>query len=376
MRYLPFSAAGATDPFLARAAALAVRAEGRTAPNPLVGCVITSGDHIVGEGFHHRAGEPHAEVLALASAGPAARGGHAFVTLEPCAHHGKTPPCADALIAAGITHVTIGMADPHRIAAGGADRLRAAGIHVSFADDPAPFEALNEGWLNRVRTGVPFVTAKVGMSLDARTSFEPGVRASMTGPSGREVTRRLRSASDAVLVSAATVTADDPVLTVRDSHGVLAPAQPLRVVLARREVPPPDAQVFTDRSTGTVLLASDAVDAAAIRALPPHVAVVRWRSSDGLASALRALGDMGVGELLVEPGPRLFSALWEGGLLNQLVVVTAGGCAGAAAPALYVGRPDGDGAGALRRRFVPVEAVVAGDVTVTAWRPVRSDPEE
>jgi len=353
------------DPFLAYAGTLAQRAHGRTWPNPTVGCVVVRDGAIVGEGHHPRAGQPHAEVFALADAGDAGRGADVYVTLEPCAHHGKTPPCVDALIAAGVARVVIGMRDPNVDASGGADALSRAGIAVEFASDPGPFADLNSGWLKRLATGLPMVIAKSGLSLDARVGFVLGQRASMTGPSGAVVTRRLRARADAVLVSAATIAADDPALTVRDASGGLAECQPLRVILVREDVPLADSRVFLDGAAPTLVLASDAAHADALGALPDTVTISRWQAEGGLTAALRALGDHGIGELLVEPGPRLLSALWDENLIDEYVTVTAGGMAGTAPP-VYVG--PGDRAGdELARRMRPVEAGIVGDVSVTVW---------
>jgi len=359
------------DPYLARAVVLASRARGAAWPNPLVGCVIVADGRVVGEGYHPRAGDPHAEVFALAAAGEAARGADAYVTLEPCSHYGRTPPCADALIAAGVARVVIGMRDPTSEAAGGAQRLAEAGIRVEFAADETPFVELNAGWLKRVATGMPYVTAKVAASLDARVALEPGMRAAITGSAGSEVTRSLRSAADAVLVSAATVIADDPALTVRDALGHNAQRQPLRVVLVRTSVPHADARVFTDGVAPTMVLASDAADGPALDALPAGVPVMRWPAGGGLHAALSALGTHGVGHLLVEPGPRLLTALWAEAVLDELVCVTAGGMGGTASPPLYAGGPDRAGE-ALIHRMAPVEAGIVGDVSVTVWSPVAA----
>ena len=233
---------------------LAERGLGSTAPNPLVGCVIVADGRIVGEGFHPRAGEPHAEVFALRDAGDSARGATAYVTLEPCNHHGRTPPCSEALIAAGVARVVVGMRDPNELSAGGVERLRSAGIQVDLAADPGPFAALNEGWLKRMASGMPFITAKLGLSLDAHGAFAAGERAAITGPSGAEVTRLLRSQADAVVVSASTVIADDPALTVRAADGSLDARQPLRVVLVRETLPPQTAALFTDGLAETIVL--------------------------------------------------------------------------------------------------------------------------
>jgi len=362
------------DPYLARAAVLAERAVGEAWPNPIVGCVIVRDDRIVGEGFHPRAGQPHAEVFALAAAAELGRGATAYVTLEPCAHHGKTPPCAEALVAAGVARVVIGMRDPNAEASGGAARLEEAGIAVEIAADPQPFADLNAGWLKRVATGLPRVTVKSGLSIDGRVAFALGERASITGPSGREVTRQLRQRTDAVLISASTVTADDPALTVRDARGTLAEHQPLRVVLCREHVPRFDARVFTDSAAPTLVLASDRADEAALGRLPRTVQIARWSASDGLYGALRALGDHGVGELLVEPGPRLLTALWESGSIDEMVTVVAGGMAGTA-PQLFLGEADRTG-DSLQPRMRPLEAGIVGDVSVTVWGALERQGEE
>ena len=357
---------GVDDPHFSRALSLAVRGRGAAWPNPVVGCVIVSDGVVVGEGYHPQAGQAHAEVFALVDAAEKARGADVYVTLEPCAHHGKTPPCVDALIAAGVGRVFIGLADPNREAAGGARRLREAGIEVTFADDPAPFAALNTGWLKRLASVTPRITVKAGMTLDARLSFEPGMRAAITGAAGKSVTRRLRAASDAVCVSAATVIADDPALTVRDERGVLAARQPLRVVLARTTLPGADARVFTDGLAPTLLLASDLIADKDLAALSPSAGVLRWSAAEGLSSAWRALGAHGVGELLVEAGPRLLTALWESGTADEIVVVTAGGMGGVAAPSSFLGEADRHGE-SLSPRFTPVEAGIVSDVSVTVW---------
>ena len=354
------------DPFFARAIQLAVRGAGSTWPNPSVGCVIVADGRIVGEGFHPRAGQPHAEVFALADAGEAARGADAYVTLEPCAHYGKTPPCAQALIDAGVARVFIGMRDPHDIAAGGVELMRAAGLTVEFSENPDVFASINSGWLKRLAVGTSMVRAKVGLTLDAKVAFDEGMRASITGPDGRAVTRRLRRMADAVCVSAVTVIADDPALTVRDESGVLAETQPLRVVLVRTTLPPADATVLTDGAAPTLILASDLASDQDLADLDPSAGILRYSAEEGLASAWRALAAHGVNELLVEPGPRLLTTMLAENAADELVVVSAGGMGGADAPSLYLGGADRD-ADALAPRFRPVEAGIVSDVSVTVW---------
>ncbi len=373
------------DPYLAHALRLALRGSGTAAPNPLVGCVVVKDGRVVGEGFHARAGQPHAEVIALADAGPEACGADVYVTLEPCAHHGRTPPCADALIAAKVRSVTIGMNDPNPIAQGGAERLREAGVVVHVAKDPSPFAELNAGWLKRLATGVPRVIVKVGVSLDACPSLAPDMRASMTGPSGGEVTRRLRSRVDAVLVGASTIRVDDPELTSRDPSGIPDADQPLRVVLTRETMPPADARVFTDDRARTVLLLPDAMPDPEASLSSDGLTALRYDGSQGVVGALRTLATQGVNDVLVEPGPRLLCAFLEADAIDTLVVVTGGGFAGPSAPRLLQcdpaqGRSPGRtgtashrtshgvaASGALVRPFSAREAEVVGDVAVTVW---------
>jgi len=368
MRLLDDVASRVEDPYLRHAVALALRARGRTAPNPLVGCVVVADGRIVGEGFHSRAGQPHAEVVALADAGACAAGADVYVTLEPCSHHGRTPPCTEALIAAGVSRVIVGMHDPNPEAAGGAARLAEAGIEVSFAADPTPFAALNAGWLKRLATGRPLVVVKTALSLDGHGAFSSGRRAAITGASGAEVTARLRRRADAVLVGAATVIADDPALTARTSDGLAVEDQPLRVVLVGQHVPSIDSKVFSDSAARTLVLAGDRAPDELLSSLLDVVEVQRFSAGEGLIAAFRALGERGIGEVLVEPGPRLLSALWEQRLIDALVTVVAGGMAGAGSPPPYRGAGDVEDS-ALRHLMTPVEAGIVGDVAVTVWSP-------
>lgn len=351
---------------MAHAAMLACKARGATAPNPIVGCVVVRDGRIVGEGFHARAGEPHAEVIALADAGGEARGADLYVTLEPCSHFGRTPPCTQAILEAGVGRVHVGMRDPSTEARGGAEILSEAGVRVDFAEDPSPFIDLNRGWLKRVSTGLPYVTAKLALSLDGRPALESGRPASITGRSGARVTRSLRARTDAVLVGAATVSCDDPALTVRDERGDMAERQPTRVVLVRGAMPPSDARVFTDGAAPTVVLLPDAGGLDDDVAGAAHVVVERYPVAQGLRGALRVLGRLGINDVLIEPGPRLFEALWSGGVIDTLVSVTAGGLAGCGAPGLFAGEACRDG-DTLAHVMRPVESTIVGDVCVSVW---------
>jgi diaminohydroxyphosphoribosylaminopyrimidine deaminase/5-amino-6-(5-phosphoribosylamino)uracil reductase len=359
--------AGVGDPYLRRACELAEHGRGTTAPNPIVGCVLVRDGEVVGEGWHERAGGPHAEVVALARAGDTARGATAYVTLEPCAHTGRTPPCADALVRAGVAKVVAGIPDPHPLAAGGAAVLRGAGVEVVFADDPSPFRELELEWIHRQRTGRPFVRVKVALTLDGRPALQQGARSELTGAAARAFTMRLRAEADAVMVGAGTVAIDDPALTVRDADGSPAGRQPRRFVLTRTEQPSPHRRMFNDGMGPVGVLVPDPIE------LDPGLAgagalAVPYDVEDGLEGALSALGAADVVSLLVEAGPRLFSALAGAGLVDELVLVHAGGLGGEEAPSLFIGEQQ-DEPSTLERVFRAVEAAIVGDDAVTVWRP-------
>lgn len=366
MRLFTDDSSSITDPHLRRARELALRGTGTTSPNPMVGCVVVSGDKVVGEGWHERAGGPHAEVLALEAAGDAARGSTVYVTLEPCAHHGRTPPCTEALIAAGVARVVIGMPDPSETARGGAEVLRSAGIAIAVADDPAPFETLNEGWLSLARSGLPWVTVKIACTLDGRVSERRGSRTTVSGDRSSEVTMTLRSRSDAVLVGATTALVDDPVLTVRDRDGSDVPRQPLRVVLARTTDPSP-ASLFRDGRGRVALLAPEKAPVG--DRLPPGAVRLSYAAAEGLRGAMRALAAHGCASVLVEAGPGLFAALWAEELIDELVLIHAGKVFGGSGVPLHEGTVH---TGAYRR-MTAVEAAVVGQDAVTVWRRVAPE---
>ena len=358
-----------TDPHMRRALELAERGRASTAPNPVVGCVLVRDGSVVGEGWHERAGGPHAEIVALAAAGDRARSATAYVTLEPCAHTGRTGPCADALIAAGVERVVVGLPDPNPMATGGADALRGAGVAVEFAADPAPFAGINEEWLHRVSTGRPFVRVKVALTLDGRPTLAAGCRSSLTGQSAFELTMLLRSRADAVLVGTGTLAVDDPALTVRDVDGAPAPRQPRRFVLSRTEQPDASARMFGDGLGVATVLLPDALEPD-VGLSSRGVRFVLYDAAAGLVGALTAMATDGVVSLLVESGPRLFSALTAAGLIDELIVLHAGGLAGEEAPSLYVGESQEDPY-TLQRDYRAVEAGIVGSDAATVWRPRR-----
>ncbi len=285
--------------WMRRAVELAAKGIGSTHPNPVVGCVITGPDgHPVGEGFHAVAGGPHAEIEALRMAGPRARGGTAYVTLEPCNHTGRTGPCADALIEAGITRVVYAVADPNQRAAGGAEKLRSKNIQVEQGVLEAEAEALNHVWLHSMRMGRPFVTWKFATTLDGRSAAPDGTSRWITGPIARADVHRHRAECDAIVVGTQTVLNDDPELTVRDENDVPADRQPLRVVVGDREIPP-TAKVRNDRAE-TLLL-------------PTH----------DPAEVLRQLDDRRIRHLWLEGGPTLAAAFLRARLVDQIVAYVA-----------------------------------------------------
>jgi diaminohydroxyphosphoribosylaminopyrimidine deaminase/5-amino-6-(5-phosphoribosylamino)uracil reductase len=317
--------------YMRRALELAALGLTTTHPNPRVGCVLVQGGAVVGEGWHRAAGEPHAEALALAAAGESARGATAYVTLEPCAHHGRTPPCTAALIAAGISQVIYAGADPDpRVDGAGAARLRAAGIRVRGGLLAAAADELNAGFISRLRRGRPFVRLKIAASLDGRTALANGASQWISSEAARADVHRWRARSDAILTGIGTVLADDPQLTVR--LGDAAQRQPLRVVLDSRLRLPRSAKVLN--STGRALIFSrrDAVGAelavAAQAAMQADGIGLEWLESDGngldLAAALRHLASaLQINELLVEAGATLSGALLRLRLVDELLIYQA-----------------------------------------------------
>lgn len=350
--------------FMRRALELAERGRRTVSPNPLVGCVVVADGRVVGEGWHARAGGPHAEVVALAAAGPAARGATVYVTLEPCAHHGRTGPCTTALLEAGVARVVAAHADPHPDARGGADVLRAAGVAVEvglLADEAA---AQNEVFLHGVATGRPFVIAKAATSLDGRIAAADGTSRWLTGPETRQRVHALRAEVDAVLVGSGTVLADDPALTVR-LPGVDGP-QPLRVVLDGRGRVRPPARVVSDGAATVVYTRGETGSAGTAE----HVGVPG--GADGgvdLDAVLADLWDRDVRSVLVEGGAAVLGSFLRAGLVDRLEVHVAPVLLGAA------GRPllDGPWATTLADapRFTPRNVVRVGDDAVLSVTPVR-----
>ena len=315
--------------YMTRAIELARKGLYTTHPNPRVGCVIVRDGQIVGEGWHVRTGEPHAEVHALRAAGERARGATAYVTLEPCSHHGHTPPCAEGLINAGVARVVAAMQDPNPEVAGrGLKRLADAGIDVCSGVLEADARALNPGFLKRMEHGLPFVRVKMAMSLDGRTAMASGESQWITGPAARSAVQRLRAQASVVLTGADTVLADGARLTVRGDELGLDAEQtalalsrpPLRVLVDGRLRVPLDAPFF---KAGPALVATCVPPAEQYRTGPECLVIHGTNGQVDLRQLLVALAARGVNEVLVEAGPSLAGAFAEQDLVDEYQIFFA-----------------------------------------------------
>ncbi len=319
------SARGDDARFMARALKLAARGLGRTWPNPPVGAVLVRGGRVVGEGFHRRAGLPHAEVEALRAAGARARGATLYVTLEPCTHHGRTPPCVDALVRLGLRRVVVAIPDPNpRVRGRGIARLRRARVPVVVGPGAEEARRLTAGYRSRLLRGRPLVTLKLATTLDGRIAARGGDARWITGPAARRLAHAFRDVSDAVLVGAGTVRADDPRLTCRLPGG----RDPVRVVLAGRHLAlPPRARVLARGGPPTWVVAPAG-------AAPGRVAALRRRGVEVLlvpprgprvrfAALVRALAARGLTTLLVEGGAAVAAEALRAGVVDRLVLFVA-----------------------------------------------------
>lgn len=308
--------------FMAQALRLAEKGLYTTTPNPRVGCIIVSDGKVVGTGSHKHAGEPHAEVHALRQAGGSARGATVYVTLEPCSHHGRTPPCAEALIAAQVAHVVVAMVDPNPLVAGnGLDMLQQAGIRTDIGLLENEARELNVGFVSRMTCGRPWLRLKIAASLDGKTALGNGVSQWITGPDARRDAHRLRARSCAVLTGIGTVLADDPMLDVRD---VETTRQPLRVVVDSGLRMPPAAKMLTQGKTLVLTASADQARAGQLRAAGAEVLALP--GGDGrvdLVRMLDELGKRGLNEITVEAGRGLNGALVQQGLVDEFVVYLA-----------------------------------------------------
>lgn len=299
------------------ALALAERGLGTTAPNPSVGCVIVSkAGHVAGRGWTQAGGRPHAETMALSAAGPQARGATAFVTLEPCAHHGQTGPCAQALIDAGIARVVSACDDPDpRVGGRGHAMIRAAGIELKTGVLRAEAEALNAGFLKRTRTGMPLVTVKIASSLDGRIALANGESQWITGPEARAAGHLLRAAHDAILTGIGTALADDPQMDCRLPG--MSGWSPLRAVADSRGRLPPEARLLRNPPGGKVIVFTANPKPAMANA--EIVLVSEPDGSIGIPAMLQDLGARGVTRLLIEAGPQLTTSFLKAKAVDQIV---------------------------------------------------------
>lgn len=317
--------------YMQRAMELARLGRFTTSPNPNVGCVIVNNNAIVGEGYHRRAGEPHAEINALAVAGALAVGATAYVTLEPCSHYGRTPPCADALIKAGVRRVVAAQQDPNpQVAGKGLAKLRQAGIETHYGLLEEEAEALNKGFLKRMRTGLPYIQLKLAASLDGRTAMASGESKWITSEQARRDVQQFRAQSSAILSTSATVLADDPSLTVRwcelaDDIKAVYPEenvrQPVRVIIdSRNRVTPNHKIIAQPGETWLVRQQADNLD------WPESVQQITINASQDvidLTALMKKLAEKQINTLWVEAGASLAGALLQAGLVDELIVYIA-----------------------------------------------------
>ena len=324
-----------------RALALAERGLGQTSPNPVVGAIVVdAAGTIVGDGYHERAGTPHAEAHALDAAGARARGATLYCSLEPCCHSGRTGPCVERIVAAGISRVVAAVADPNPLVAGqGFAYLRAQGIDVEVGVAGAEAARLNAPFFTFIRHGRPHVTAKAGVTLDGRIAARQGERTAITGPDAWRAVHAMRAEVDAIGVGSGTLLVDDPWLTARDVYR----ERPLtRVVFDRRLRTPPEARLFSTLEAGPVIILAPA---ASVAAMPARAAALEAAGArveplpDGaLGTALHRLGSLGVMSLLLEGGAALHAAAWEAGMIDRVVLFVAPVWAGEEGLPLFEGR--------------------------------------
>lgn len=348
---------------MSRALKLAARGLYTTTPNPRVGCVLVRDGAVVGEGWHERAGEAHAEAAALAAAGDAARGSTAYVTLEPCSHHGRTPPCADALLRAGVVRVVAAMQDPNPLVAGqGLERLRAAGIDVSVGVLESEARELNVGFVSRMTRGRPWLRLKIAASLDGRTALADGRSQWITGEAARRDGHRWRARACAVLTGSGTVRSDDPRLTVR---GVRTARQPLRIVVDSTLATPAGASVV---GPGTIIVTArdDAARSGELQARGAEVLLLPNAAGKVDLDALaRELAARKLNEVHVEAGAVLNGALLQAGLADEILAYVAPVVLGDTARGMFA-LPALDELGSAKRYALHEVKRVGGDLRLLA----------
>ncbi|TYP57801.1 bifunctional diaminohydroxyphosphoribosylaminopyrimidine deaminase/5-amino-6-(5-phosphoribosylamino)uracil reductase RibD [Thermosediminibacter litoriperuensis] len=354
--------------FMRRALDLAKKGRGTTSPNPMVGAVLVRDGEIVGEGYHRKAGEPHAEVEALAQAGERARGAELYVNLEPCCHYGRTPPCAEAIIRAGVKRVVAAMADPNPLVAGkGIKRLKEAGVEVVVGVLEEEARKLNEVFIKYIITGRPFVAAKIAQSLDGKIALASGESRWITGEPARVKAHEFRSWYDAVMAGVGTVLADDPLLTCR------LPGKrksPVRIVVDSGARMPPDARMLKCEGGRVILATTERADSERVSALMERgVEVIKVPAAEGrvdLSRLMGILGGMGITSVLVEGGATLTASLIKKNLVDKLLVFVApvviGGEGIDSVSKLYIGRLSQ----APRFKFHSAEAI-GGDLLLEVY---------
>ena len=313
--------------YMAMALRLAAKAAGRTSPNPMVGAVVVKAGKIISSGYHRRAGEPHAEAIALRKAGKAARGATLYVTLEPCSHTEKrTPPCSPLVIASGVKRVVVAMIDPNpRVSGGGIRAIRRAGIAVTTGVLEQEARRLNEAFIKQVTTGMPFVTMKIAQTLDGKIATSTGESKWITGEAARREGHRLRDSHDAILVGVATVLADDPSLTTRIPGG----RDPLRVIVDSNLRTPPKAKIITQKSRAKTLIATLESSSRSGRLeslLDAGAEVLLAKGRDDrvdLRSLMKVLGGFGITSVLIEGGSEVHAAALKAGIVDKVVLFIA-----------------------------------------------------
>lgn len=332
---------------------------GRVSPNPLVGAVLVNQGRIVGEGAHREFGGAHAEVEAIAQAGANARGAELFVTLEPCVHFGKTPPCVDAIISAGIARVAIAVRDPNPEAGGGMERLRAAGVRVDIGIRAGEAAELNAAFLNSFRLDRPWVTLKLALSLDAHIAGASGTTTWLTGVPARQRVHQLRAGSDAIGVGMGTVLADDPLLTVRDSAPPRVP--PVRVIFSRHGRLPLTSRLAQGTNEAPVIVFAESHDASydhSLRGLG-----VEPLNSSSLRESLQALRARGIRSLLVEGGASIAASFLEADLVDRLILFQAPILLGEGSLPAFTCLPAG------KRQFRLLRSEIVGDDHMMVFAP-------
>ncbi len=364
--YAPVDLAAA-ESFMRLALREAAKGLGRTSPNPAVGAVLVRGGRVVARGHHARAGGPHAEVVALRAAAARARGADLYTTLEPCDHHGRTPPCSVALLEAGVRRVFVGSADPNPLVMGrGMARLRREGVDVVEGVLRRQCDALNAHWFRYIRDKRPYVTLKAAVTLDGRIATRTGDARWVSGEQARRWVHRLRDRVDAVLVGAGTARSDDPALTARLPRGG---RDPVRVVLDTDLSLPSSLKLFRERSPAPTVVAHAS---SRTRRLGHNVELLRCRRGKGgvdLRDLLAKLAARGITHLLVEGGARVHARFLEDGLVDRVAVFVAPKLAGADGIPLFAGRGPARMADALRLEEVEVERI--GEDVLVVGRPSR-----